>query len=134
MIAISMISTVIRVRMRWVSWVVLGGLLFAFVTGCSLFSANPRFEEIHDFSGIGATVTELFWLESGAVIFTLEHTGEHNFIVWLEDDAADPIELLANEIGAFSGSTSVHIDAAGWYMLDVEARGDWSIRAEQLAD
>ena len=77
-------------------------------------------------------VTELFWLRAGAAIVSFEHDGEGHFGIWLEDETADEIALLANDIGELSGSSSEHIDVAGWYMLDVEADGAWSIRVEQL--
>ncbi len=99
---------------------------------CTSLSPIPQFEAVHEFSGTTPTVTELFWLKAGAAVVTFEHHGERNFIVWLEDETAAAIELLVNEIGPFSGSTSVHIDVAGWHMLDIEADGAWSIRVEQL--
>ncbi len=102
---------------------------------CSSFSPTPQFEAVQEFNGTTPTVTELFRLRPGAAIVALEHQGERNFIVWLEDETADEVELLVNEIGQFSGSTSVHIETAGWYMLDVKyADGAWSIRVEQLQD
>jgi len=101
---------------------------------CTSLSPIPQFEAVHEFSGATPTVTELFWLKAGAAIITLEHQGESNFIVWLKDETAHAVDLLANKVGQFSGSTSVHIDVAGWYMLDIEADGAWSIRVEQLQD
>ena len=108
------------------------GLVLA-VAGCSTFSPAPAFEPVHEFTGTTPTVTGLFWLRAGAAIIALEHDGDSNFIVSLEDATADVVELLVNEIGQFSGSRSVHIDTAGWYMLDIEyADGAWTIRVEQL--
>ena len=129
-----MFYAVITVRSRQVIPTTVLLVCAFLLAACSTFSPVPQFEAVHEFSGTTPTVTELFWLRAGAAIVTLEHQGESNFIVWLEDETADEVDLLVNEIGQFSGSTSVHIDVAGWYMLDIEADGAWSIRVEQLRD
>ena len=119
---------------RLMSMLVLLACVFL-LPACTSLSPIPQFEAVHEFSGTTPTVTELFWLRPGAAIITLDHQGASNFIVWLEDETADEVELLVNEIGQFSGSTSVHIETAGWYMLDVKyADGAWNIRVEQLQD
>ena len=130
-----MFYAVITVRPRRVMRILVPLACVFLLPACSSFSPTPQFEAVQEFNSTTPTVTELFWLEAGAAIVTLEHQGERNFIVWLEDETADEVELLVNEIGQFSGSTSVHIEIPGWYMLHVKyADGTWSIRVEQLQD
>jgi len=61
----------------------------------------------------------------------MTHTGSSNFYIWLEDDTADLVDLLVNKIGSFDGSTSVHIEDTGWFMLDISADGAWTVTIEQ---
>jgi PKD repeat protein len=83
------------------------------------------------FSGSGQQVTALFRLTAGLAIFRMTHTGNSNFIIVLEDDTGDWVELLVNEIGSFNGATSVHIEDTGWFMLDISADGAWTVTIEQ---
>lgn len=55
----------------------------------------------------------------------LTHVGSENFIVWAHDANGDWIDLVANEIGNYSGTV---ILPAGTRYVTVEADGDWSIR------
>jgi PKD repeat protein len=84
-----------------------------------------------NFSGTGQQVTPLFHLSAGRAIFRMTHSGSSNFIIWLEDDTADLVDLLVNEIGSFNGSTSSHIEASGLFMLDIKADGAWTVTIEQ---
>ena len=83
------------------------------------------------FSGNGQKVTSLFRLNAGRVVFRMTHNVSSNFSIWLEDDTADLVELLVNEIGTFDGSRSVHIEYTGWFMLDISANGAWTVTIEQ---
>jgi len=92
---------------------------------------DPDPSPTESFSGSGHQVTPLFRLSAGRAIFRMTHTGSSNFIIWLEDDSADLVALLVNEIGSFNGSTSEHIEDSGWYMLDISADGAWTVTIEQ---
>ena len=83
------------------------------------------------FSGTGQEATSKFKLEKGLSIFEMTHDGSHNFIVWLLDSNGNNVELLANEIGSFDGSTAVGIVTAGYYLLDINADGGWSVNIQQ---
>jgi hypothetical protein len=102
-------------------------------SACTEFNP-PTPQPVQHFSGAGDQVTPLFLLTPGLAVVRMTHSGSSNFIVWLKDEAATPIELLANEIGPYDGSTSVGIEAASWYLLDIDADGDWAVVVEQLAD
>lgn len=82
---------------------------------------------ITSFSGIGMKATELFFLNSDLKIFTLSHNGSSNFIVWLLDKNGGYVDLLANEIGSYNGSTAVSIDSSDPHILTIDADGSWSI-------
>jgi len=84
-----------------------------------------------NFSGTGMQVTPLFHLSAGRAIFHMTHSGSSNFIIWLKDEDANLVDLLVNEIGSFSGSTSTHIEYSGSYMLDIDADGAWTVTIEQ---
>lgn len=83
------------------------------------------------FSGDGPEATESFVLEEGLAFFTLEHDGRDNFIVELLDNEGELVDLLANEIGGFTGETLVRIEAAGEHVLNVDADGAWVIAVDQ---
>lgn len=78
------------------------------------------------FSGSSKKATGFFELGSGLKIFEMKHSGSANFIVELLDIDGNTVELLANEIGNFSGSQAVSV-SEGVYLLDVDADGSWSI-------
>lgn len=79
-------------------------------------------------SGTGDAVVPFTATESGLWIFTLHHSGESNFIVWIKDDEGKRLSLLTNEIGIYSGIKPQNLDA-GKYYLNVTASGPWTIHA-----
>lgn len=81
-------------------------------------------------SGSGQTATEPFELESGLSIFRISYQGERYFSVWLFANDGERVELLASEIGSFSGSKAVQVPRDGTYLLQVEAEGPWTIQVE----
>ena len=85
----------------------------------------------HTFTGTGPEASPLFWLDDALTTFDMSHDGSSNFAIWLLDSNGDPVDLLVNEIGDFDGSTAVGVPAAGVYILDVEADGDWTVSVEQ---
>lgn len=85
----------------------------------------------YQYSGNGSAVPATFLLQAGRADFALTHSGRSNFAVWLYDvNRKRRIDLLANEIGPWRGSTSVRVDG-GWYLLDIEADGAWSASVQQ---
>lgn len=66
-------------------------------------------------------------MDSGLARFTMKHDGESNFVVFLMNNKGQKLELLANEIGAWSGSKAVRVPTRGVYWLSVEADGNWQI-------
>ena len=74
--------------------------------------------------------TPFFTLKSGIATFKMTHNGSANFAVILYDSYGNNIDLLANEIGPYSGSQVVPVQS-GTYILDVEANGTWSIDITQ---
>ncbi len=82
-------------------------------------------------SGRGDSVVSCT-MNPGRKVFTMTHDGTSNFAIWLYDDA-DGAELLVNEIGRYSGSTTVKFGsgildlAPGPCTLEISADGNWSI-------
>ena len=57
----------------------------------------------------------------------MSHSGQSNFAVGPKDSsAADSRELLANQVGAYSG-TRAALEPPGQYFLGVEADGSWAL-------
>jgi hypothetical protein len=89
-------------------------------------------------SGKGADVPAPFTLPSGSVKFTMTHEGSSNFAVTLYDANGDYVDLLANEIGSYSGSKSVSVDGSlfgaspGIHYLKVDADGSWVIQISKI--
>jgi hypothetical protein len=79
-------------------------------------------------SGTGDSVVPFTATGSGVWIFTLHHSGEGNFIVWIKDDQGKRLFLLSNEIGIYSGTKPQNLNA-GKYYLNVTASGPWTIQA-----
>ena len=85
----------------------------------------------YQFQGRGPDVAAVFRLDSGRVDISLAHQGTSNFAVVLYDVTRDArVDLLANEIGTWQGRTVSNV-GGGWYLLDVEADGAWTIRVTQ---
>jgi hypothetical protein len=100
----------------------------AYASGAAL----PR-----EYAGNGDFVTAPFELSVGLVTFEIRHTGHSNFVVWLYDTAGNPVDILVNEIGAYSGTTLVGVRPAsfeaspGPHVLEVVADGTWEIAVRQ---
>ena len=65
---------------------------------------------------------------TGLWVFTLDYSGQSNFIVWLTDSVGSRVALLANKIGTSSVISTQKLNA-GKYYLDVNAGGPWTIQA-----
>jgi hypothetical protein len=79
-------------------------------------------------SGTGNSIVPFTATGSGLWVFTVNYTGDKNFIVWITDEKGKRVALLANEIGTYSGMKPQKLDA-GKYYLDVTASGPWTIKA-----
>jgi len=86
----------------------------------------PAAPNAQSFRGATATVTEPFTVESGILSVTGSHQGDRNFIV-LGITAAGDTEHLFNEIGPYSGQTSLQVTPGTSLVLDVQANGPWEI-------
>jgi len=86
----------------------------------------------YDFSGQGTQVTPLMGLQAGLTTFDLTHNGTENFIVWLLDESGNELDLLANDIGSYTGSATFGVSTAGNYRLKIEyASGYWTAHVAQ---
>jgi hypothetical protein len=83
------------------------------------------------FNGTGPEASPLFSLGDALTTFDMSHDGSSNFAIWLLDSNGDLVDLLVNEIGDFDGSTAIGVPAAGVYILDIEADGDWTVSVHQ---
>ena len=83
------------------------------------------------FTGTGPKASSLFWLDKTLTTFEMSHDGSSNFAIWLLDSDGENVDLLVNEIGSFDGSTAIGLPAAGVYVLDIYADGDWTISVQQ---
>ena len=79
-------------------------------------------------SGRGDCVSPLFTLPQGIQIISMKHNGSSNFAIWLFDDTGARCDLLANEIGGFSGQVIFNEAKQNRkYFISVIADGEWSI-------
>lgn len=87
------------------------------------------------FTGVGDDVIELpVGLKAGFV--ELSHVGGSNFAVWSFDKDMERVDLLANEIGNYSGSSPFGFgfsDDPVKY-LEVTAGGTWTINIKPITD
>jgi PKD repeat protein len=84
-------------------------------------------------TGTGDTVTGPVELPVGTIQFTMSHSGSSNFAVELYSAGGGWADLLANEIGVYSGSKVIEVQAdplwtaPGTYVVSVRADGAWSL-------
>jgi hypothetical protein len=95
-------------------------------TYSSTIASTPTPLPVTTFQGTGDDVQSFTATGYGIRIFSMSYNGDDNFIVWLEDSNGNKLDLLANEIGSYSGKHSVSLDS-GTYYLDVTAGGPWEI-------
>jgi len=77
-------------------------------------------------SGNGNGVKPFTVTGTGLSEFSMSYSGQQNFIVRLRDSEGKYIELLANEIGSYSGKKTATL-RTGKYVLDITASGPWTI-------
>ena len=87
-----------------------------------------------EFQGQGDDVSDEFELAEGVTLFAMAHRGSSNFIIKLLSSTGETIDILVNEIGAYSGMRAIGfqrdaINGAepGKYMLGITADGEWEI-------
>ena len=78
------------------------------------------------FSGDTATVTDPFVVQSGILTVTGTHQGDANFIVEAITDVGEQ-HFLFNEIGPYTGQTSLQVAPGSKLILDVKANGPWTL-------
>ena len=90
------------------------------------------------FQGKGCYVTLFFSLKEGLATFDMTHDGESNFIVELLAYNGTLVDILANEIGSYSGKKAIGVKKnnligaePGMHILSVTADGNWSISVSQ---
>ncbi len=82
-------------------------------------------------AGRGQQASSKFDLNEGLTVFSMTHTGQSNFAIWLMDSQGNSVDLLVNEIGPFDGSKAVGVRRTGTYLLDVSADMDWTVLITQ---
>jgi hypothetical protein len=94
-----------------------------------LSKVSQEYEGTALFSGYGSKVSSFTVTGTGLRMFTMKFSGSkysNNFIVKLKDENGNYIDLLANEIGFYSGKKSTVL-TSGTYYLDVSTTGLWTI-------
>ncbi|MFQ5555573.1 MAG: hypothetical protein ACE5GC_09440 [Acidimicrobiia bacterium] len=88
--------------------------------------------------GTGDDVPSLVVPGDNLAVLRFTYSGPSNFIVWALDDTFGKIDLLVNEIGAYSGGRPVNLHDFSWDIavtfLDVTASAPWTIDVEPLSD
>jgi len=78
-------------------------------------------------TGSSSNVPAQVWSPGGRIDISMQHSGDGYFGIWLYDVTnREMYDLLANEIGNWSGSTSIPMPE-GIYLLDIDTEGSWSI-------
>ena len=80
-------------------------------------------------SGTGDDVVSFNTTSTGLRIFTMQYSGNAGFTVQLKDEQGDPVILLVNETGPYSGKHSEKL-SSGRYYLDITADGQWNVSIE----
>lgn len=69
-------------------------------------------------------------LNKGVAIFTMNHSGSGNFSVIIKSSSGEYLDLLANDIGSYSGQKTFTVEQDGSYLVEVTASGKWQIDIE----
>jgi PKD repeat protein len=81
--------------------------------------------------GVGDAAPPQIEMQLGLARFHIAHEGEHYFSVWLLDSEGNKLDLLANEVGAYDGSSAFRVPSSGVYFLDVSGDGRWTVEVTQ---
>lgn len=78
-------------------------------------------------TGSGTQATAPIQLGAGLLLVRAQYTGQRNFIVQLLDQSGQAINLIANTIGAYDGTSALRVPTTGAYLLNIQASGAWTI-------
>jgi hypothetical protein len=85
-------------------------------------------------TGKGCDVSSFFLLDEGLVTFDMTHDGDSNFAIELFSASGELEELLANEIGSYSGKKAIGVKQGniigarpGIHIVSVTADGNWTL-------
>ena len=87
-------------------------------------TSAPAWDRASPLMGTGDAVYRVVPPSSGLVTVTLTHEGDENFAVSAYPEGGGFPDLLANEIGAFTGETVL---PDGTWLLEIVADGTWSL-------
>ena len=89
--------------------------------------ATPSPSDVQEFSGTSSAVTDPFVLPAGVFVVAGSYDGDENFIVHAFDEAGNQ-EFLINEIGPFTGETTLQIAEETRVILNIDANnGPWEL-------
>ena len=90
------------------------------------------------FKGNSDSTTDMFSLRSGIAVFDMHYRGDSNFSVELLDKKGSEVDLLANEIGNYSGTKAIgaYVDnvmgaTPGKYLMNITGKGEWNVIVSQ---
>lgn len=90
------------------------------------------------FKGEHDSTTDMFSLRSGIAVFDMHYNGDSNFSAELLDKNGSEVDLLANEIGNYSGTKAIGVYAdnimgaiPGKYLMNITGKGAWNIIVSQ---
>lgn len=95
-----------------------------------LETARPASEPVQ-FTGEGDTLTSTFSLNAGLLVAEMEHAGEGFFGPVIQDNEGNDKVFLAITSDDYQGEVIDSVAEAGDYMVEVDARGTWSITIKQ---
>lgn len=94
---------------------------------------TPTLEPIR-YEGSGTKILKIKKPEPGAALITMTHEGSSNFAVWSLDGNLEQMDLLANTIGNYEGTTVLDVnDGEETARLDISADGNWTVTISPLA-
>ncbi len=73
---------------------------------------------------------EVINLNKGVAIFTMAHFGSLNFSVIIKGSDGEYLDLLANDMGSYSGQKTFTVEESGIYLVEISASGKWKINIE----
>ena len=89
-------------------------------------------------TGKGHAVSPFFTLDEGLTTFDMTHNGDSNFAIQLFSANGEMEELIANEIGSYSGKKAIGVKQGniigarpGIHILSITADGIWAVSINQ---
>jgi hypothetical protein len=84
------------------------------------------YSKMYTFEATGDYVHTFTTTNDGTWVFRMTYPGKEDFVVRLQDNHYDNIDVLANAWGSYTGTKSMWLKA-GTYYLDVSAGSPWTI-------